>query len=269
MEITIGNITIGNSKPYLLSPPVEGLEKPPIRTSSGDYTGKNGGFMSAQFYSARQIVINGAIKSNTCLGHEEARKALNDLPIDEPLLVTIKHFSGNIYTTEAYIIDMKSNYEWSFTSDFQMTLYCPDPAFVIGGDYWNEAEVAKLVSGGYSTPYSLPVTWTVGSQPAIINNAGNTVVYPQIVIDGAVTNPIIRNEDTDEYISLNITTSGGQIIIDIENKTITLDGGSIINTMVSDSTWWGLVVGDNQISYNYTSGTDSAVIRWRNKVNGI
>ena len=55
-QIKLGDLILTSAE---LEPPVQGLGKPSVRTASGNYSGRDGGWISSQFYSTRQIVITG------------------------------------------------------------------------------------------------------------------------------------------------------------------------------------------------------------------
>ena len=131
--------------------------------------------------------------------------------------------------------------------------------------------IQKAVGGGYITPYVLPVVWEVGTQPNIINNVGAEAL-PQIILNGKWTNPVITNLTTNKFIKLNLTSAvGDKIIIDMRERTITLNGGSILPYRDSNSDWWGLVHGQNTIEVLSDSQTDTseAIIRYREQYLGI
>jgi len=262
-------ITFGDDT-YTLKQGISGIEKPPIRTSSGDWSGKDGGYVSAQLYSNRIITWGGNVIGNSCENHQDLRQALNSLPIRTLVPMTITTYDGRVFTIPVSIIDLKSDITWDVQSDYQITVLAPDPFFVLGGGAWNEVEVDKIVPGGYNTPYSLPVQWQVGTTPTTVTNSGDVTVYPQLVISGEVTNPIITNTTSGQYTQMNISTApGDELIIDLNARTVTLNGGSVINKLVIGSTWWGLQPGNSVISFEATGSATFVKIRWQNKVSGI
>ena len=64
---------------------------------------------------------------------------------------------------------------------------------------------------------------------------------------------------------------GDVIVIDMGNRTVTLNGSNIMGNRTDDSTWWGLTPGDNLIVLTSATGDDSvyAELQWRNGVMGI
>ena len=278
MQFDIDELTIGGSSRFKLVPTINGLGKAPIRTGSGQFGGRDGGYVSSQYYGMRSITIPGYYLGEDCDDAEALRAQLNAIPIRKLLPIYVKTFTGHVYFTEGYINDLKNDIEASTEGAFQIQLVCPDPYFYDAGDGtdpdsgWIEQEIYKPGGGGYPTPYTLPVVWAAGQTPAQVDNTGDIYVYPQLVLNGVYTNPRITNVTTGAFIELNVTTAPGQeIIIDMKNRTITLDGGSVASYRTDDSSWWTLQPGVNVVLLDSDSGSDedTAIIRYRPGVEGI
>jgi phage-related protein len=280
MQFTINGFTIGgDSTSYYLQSPITGLEKPRIRTSSNDYSGRDGGYVSSQYYTSREIVINGFYKGKNCEEADGARASLtNAFPIRELMPMFITTFSGKKYFTEVVLRDMKSEITGPLAGVFQLTFIAPDPYLYDPGDGINpetgitSATFYKIIPGGYITPYELPVTWVPGTQSTPITNSGDIDVKPTITLKGTFTNPTVRNLTTNEYLTLNITTTATDtIVINMKDRTITLNGGSIASSRTIDSRWWTLQKGLNRIVLETTASGDTnfATISWRGGHEGI
>jgi phage-related protein len=274
MQVRIGDLVLTE---FDLTAPIQGLAKPSVRTAQGNYSGRDGGWLASQFYSPREIVIRGSYHMNTCQELIDKRaEIIDELPIRQSLDFFYTDFVGNIYFTEAYFIDLIMDINDRKYTEFEITLVAPDPYLYDGGDGtdpdsgWIEQIIEKVVGGGYITPYILPVEWEPSGQPTIVNNPSDVIIYPQIVLTGTFTNPEIINTTTGESIKANLTTTVGDVLIfDLRNRTITLNGGSVLPTM--EGTWWGLVQGDNYISLFTDSGSDDdeGIIRYRIAFSGI
>lgn len=277
LTIDIGDyLTLGgNSKYKITHEGVTGLEKPPIRSSGGTFAGADGGYISAQNYDVRNITIPGAYEGDDIADAEALRKALNALPIRTLIPVTITLPSGDSYVTSSYVYDLKNALVHAEWGKFQLLLTSPDPFLYIAGEGdegWTSQTFFKTGGGGYPTPYTLPVEWASGETAAIVHNAGDIFYLPQIILEGIFTNPIITNATTGAIMQLDITTSEDQkIIIDMLNRTITLDGGSITAYKTDESSWWALYPGDNAILLGTDSGADTntGIIRYRQGIEGI
>lgn len=253
----------------VLEPNLDGISLPDIRMSGDDFSGRDGGYVSSQFFSRREIVIRATL-TGSCSEIESLKCSLqNSLPIRQPLPLVIETKSGNKYYTDTFLADIDMP-EYGGLQRAVITLIAPSPYFYGGSSSdpseWIEREISKIVGGGYETPYELPVSWKPGSTPENVINTGSIAVYPQIVLQGKWTNPVIRNTTTGSYIELNIsTTNGDEIIIDMDNRTVTLNGGSILPFVVAGSSWWALQVGDNYIYIESDSGDDeqTGTVRYR------
>lgn len=278
MEFDIDGLKIGGDTAYKLLRGITGLGKPGIRMGSGLFGGRDGGYVSSQYYDMRIVNIPGHYLGDTCNQAQELRAALNAIPIRKMLPVYVTTFTGQKYYLEAYINDLKNDIEAETDGEFNIQLVAPDPYLYDAGDGtdpssgWIEQEFYKVGGGGYPTPYTLPVTWAPGQTPAQIDNDGDIYIYPQIILTGVYTNPRITNVTTGAFIELNVTTAPGQVIvIDMKNRTITLDGGSVASYRTDDSTWWALLPGANIVLLDSDSGgdEDSGIIRYRTGVEGI
>jgi phage-related protein len=274
MNISVNNFDIGSLSTNVdLKPGIQGLTIPSIRTATGDFSGKDGGWVSAQFYGKREIVIDGELQAKTRAASETLRADLQTaLPIRTLLPVIVTTPNGDNYYTSAYVIDLKMAVESKFYAPFQLTLLAPDPYFYKvptssdTSEGWTEETLDLSNDGGYETPYILPIVWSPGSTPVTINNPNVIEAYPQIILTGAFTNPRITNTTTGQYIELTASTvSGDEVIFDLYNRTVTLNGGSVLASLEAGSTWWPLETGDNLIELTTDSGSDdgTAVIRYR------
>lgn len=273
-QIRIGDLVLDDT---ILLPVVQGLSKPKVRVSAGDYSGRDGGWLSGQLFKSREIVIQGEFNEGNCADLQLMREALEDaLPIRQSIPFFVTNFVGATYYADVYFVDLQMDISDKFSAPFQLTLLAPDPYLYDAGDgidpdsgYITEV-IYKIVGGGYVTPYILPVTWDPGSTPTIVDNTSDVYIFPEIVLTGQFTNPRITNNTTGQFIELGVTTTTGDVIeIDMKNRTVTLNGGSILPTKTG--TWWGLQSGENAIELTTDSGSDamSGIIRYRIAYEGI
>lgn len=269
-------LTLGGDSQYkLLDDGVSGLEKPPIRSSGGSFAGADGGYTSGQNYDVRAITIPGAYLGTDVDDAVTLRKALNALPIRTLITVVITLPNGEQYTTAGYVYDLKNILINATRGRFQLLLTCPDPflyALGAGDDGWISQAFYKSGGGGYPTAYTLPVAWSPGHTLTTVNNDSGIYYLPQLILNGQFTNPKIINQTTNAVFQLDVTTAPGQeIVIDMLNRTVTLDGGSITSYKTDESSWWALYPGNNVIVLQTDSGGDdeAGTIRWRQGVEGI
>jgi hypothetical protein len=281
MNINLNNIltlsALANGSHFIIQG-VTGLGVADIRTSSFLFSGRSGGVVTDQLLGFRIITINGIIGENdgTPQQHAADRAALiAALPIGTTIPVYITNFAGETYRIDANVTDAKVEYrQRGVTSDFLIQLTASDPLFYStdGGDIQTATITLQAQTGGYVTPYDLPVDWAAGAAPSTVLNSGNATVFPVIELHDESHNPIITNETTGETFALDISTADGDVIvIDMANRTVTLNGSNIMGNRTDDSTWWGLTPGDNSIVLTSATSDDSvyAELQWRNGVTGI
>lgn len=266
-------LTLGNGNFHITD--IDGLGAADIRSSSFLFSGRDGGLVTDQFYGFRNISVAGSIISPTCEQHEIDRADyLAATPIGSNVPVYITTFTGTRYLVNCRVIKPSLKYNTGgMSSDFLLQLTAGDPLFysVDGGDE-QSAIVPKVAQGGYVTPYILPVEWETGGAPTIVLNSGTAVFYPVITLEGEALNPTITNNLTGETFSLDLTMLADDVVvIDMYNRTVTLNGADIIGNKTEDSIWWGLLPGSNPILLDTDTADDSvaATITWRNGVTGV
>lgn len=248
---------------------IQGLSIPTIRTSSGDYAGTDGGYIDGQYYSSRTITIDGFIIGSSSIDLSQKRQALiNALPIRQLLPVRISNDDGNTYYLEAYVTNFKMDFDAGVLGEFEITLTAPDPYIYL--DNYIETEIFKIVGGGYVVPMIFPYIYEAGTNPVIINNTSNIYVYPIIELNGKFTNPKISNVVTGDYIKLTTSTSSGDLIeIDTKNRTVVLNGGSILPS--KSGSWINIAPGGNTFRLDSDSNDDNGTcfMKYRIGVLGI
>lgn len=257
---------------------VTGLGSADIRTSSFLYSGRDGGEVTAQTKGFRIITVEGIIGENygTLEQHALDRQSfMNALPVGTKFPIYLTNFAGKTYRADVNVTDMKLEYrQRGASSDYLLQFTAGDPLFYStdGGDVQTAVVGRTLENGGYVTPYVLPVIWDVGGQPTIVTNSGNAVVYPVITIRNTTHNPILTNKATGEQFAMNINTNDGDaLVIDMARRTVKLNGSDVIGNRVANSTWFGLLVGNNPIRFDTDTAVDNgyAEVSWRNGVTGI
>ncbi|TFB85853.1 hypothetical protein E3O44_12690 [Cryobacterium algoricola] len=258
-----------------LDEPISGLSMPPIRTSSGTYSGRDGGYVGAQFYGARLINLTGRVWANDVNGLETTRRAFESAVSAGSILLTITTDAGNQYVLNTYLDELDMNIIRSQRSaPFNLTLIAPDPTIYdnsAGG--LQTATVVPVTGGGVTWPITWPIVWAPGGLPTTITNTGNLASYPLITLTGPATNPTITNVSTGQFFTLQgLTTTGTDVIvIDMLNRTVLLNGGPILTYMTTTSSWWPLLSGSNSIKLTTTNSLDTVtgVLSWRSGYRGI
>lgn len=268
------NDPLSNNGIYL-DEPIDGLGLAPIRTSSGDYSGRDGGYVAAQFSGMRLISLTGKIFSSSPATLETTRKALAAAIAQSSITLTITTNGGNQYLITCNVATLDMPIQRSpFKAPFNLQLIAPDPVIYdnsTGGAL--STSIGLSVGGGYATPVNWPVNWAPGTVATTITNSGATTVYPTITLTGVMTNPIIKNETTGQFFKLTGFTSapGDVVVINMKDRTVILNGGNIQPFVSSDTTWWTLAVGATSVTLKTSNSADTVtgVISWRNGYKGI
>lgn len=273
MIFRINGLQFGGNSKYQVLAPVTGLDTAAIRTAGGNFSGRDGGYVSSQLYSTRTIVLNGFYRGTSCQDAETLRSDLSEkLKIRTKLPIFIETFARNQYLAEGFVTDIKFDITAPTSGEFQVTFLCPDPFLYDAGDGTDpytgylQQLFFKVAPGGYTEPYTLPTDWVAGNPETPILNAGNVAISPEFILENEYHDPTIRNLTTGKFITLNVTTTNGdRIFIDMKNREITLNDVSIASYRTIDSNWWTLEPGNNQVILETTDSGDKnwGLIRWR------
>lgn len=159
MEIKVGDLIFGETSDYHLSPSIDGLESPKIRTGDGLYAGRDYGFMSGHYYSYRTIVLKGFFIGNNCENTVQLSNTLfNYLRIRKTFPIVV-NMQDEQYYIEGYVMDVKSDYTSNKIGEFQITIACPDPVLYLAE---NDKPIVKSITltDGYSNKNLLDKTAT-------------------------------------------------------------------------------------------------------------
>lgn len=219
---------------------IEGLETPPYRNGTGDWSGADGGYLSSQFYGARVITISGAYFDKNALCDVSSQNEFDKLarlyirsrlPIRQKQDCRIFLDSQLTFSTEGYCTNLKMEYNRETGGEYQITFYCPDPMLYLAAtdgsqdSEWIESTLYKEKSVGYVNPYELPVAWGTGGRSAPVDYDGDYAYYPQIIIPGPVVNPVIASTNTGQTFSLGASAENPTTI-----KVLTVNGSGAILT---------------------------------------
>jgi hypothetical protein len=236
---------------------IDGLATPVYRNTNVVAVGRDGGYTPKQLYGQRVITIEGGLRD--CPNFMQAREALiQALSFDEDVPLKIKRTDGKIYQLMGKFDQPEMPIDEFFLNEFQLIFLSSNIFFsdVTGGSE-NTVDVLAQVAGGwkiYPEGWKIyPEGWKIypAQDGAIAQNNGTTVVYPTIYIYGAAQNPVITNRTTGEQIKVNVTLGASDVIeINTELKSTMLNGGNINALVEPGSVYFGLVPGNNDISYS-------------------
>jgi hypothetical protein len=258
---------------------LDGFELPTVRTSSGNYAGRDGGYIGAQFFSARDITIQGTVFSSSVSVLESSRSALQTALLADrannltPVTIQLITNAGNNYTVYAYLLDFQMPIKQAiWSAPFKIELLAPDPTIYLTNTTSLPANLPLVTTAGIPYPLTYPWTYPAEGLPATINNSGTVAVYPIITLTGLATDPVITNVTTGQTFSLNLVTAPtDSIVINMQQRSVLLNGSSVLGDVVSGSSWLYLQPGNNQLSLTSAGGGDtvSGTVAWQSGVMGI
>lgn len=149
----------------------------------------------------------------------------------------------------------------------QYSMFCPDPRY-----YSNTQSTASLtpqqpLGRTYNRTYNLVYGGGAISTSTAILNSGTWTTYPVITITGPALNPTVGNITTGQYMTVNYgLTNTDTLVIDLNQKTVTLNGSSARNLLANNSQWFGAPPGTSNYYFTantYTIGLTAATVTWR------
>jgi len=265
----------GAGSPYQVTS-VDGLEGlPTLRVQDANRGYLDGMFTGRDFLSGRTIKIQMLILAGNGLSAFQNFGLLQTNLIPQQTGTTPLQFQLSPNTALQYINARvrarKTLVDPEFTFGFikaEYEFFCPDPRY-----YDNTVQTASMT---YSTPLGrtyprvYPLTYGGGSntQSVQVTNSGWTNTYPQISIYGPVTNPVVGNLTTGQALNFNYTMAQSDIItIDLQYRTILLNGSPARNLLLGSSTWFAAQPGANQFYFvgtGTTYGVTNATVQWNN-----
>lgn len=271
-QLQFGSFIFGGANSTTQVLEIDGLEGLPELRTQDDNRGYNDGMFSGRdFYSGRNITITMlTVGGNGNSAQQNFRLVQNAmLPQQQgttPLYFqlsstdTQKVINGRVRARQT-IVD--PNYTYGYVKS-QYTIFCPDPRYY-NSTYTTTSLLPSVALGRtYNRTYN--IEYGGGSAGATVANTGNVATYPLITITGPITNPTISNQSTGQYITVNTTLLvTDTLVIDLYNKTITLNGSPARNLLAGNSQWFGCDPGNTVISFTgsgTTVGTTVATITY-------
>lgn len=151
-----------------------------------------------------------------------------------------------------------------FAVDVAITFTCS------GGD-WRSAvrtdDSGDVPFGGWAFPWAFPWTFTDSAVDITCANDGDVPVYPQIVVTAGAagcTAPSLENETTGHTFGMRSTfemAAGDELVIDMNARTVELEGVSAMGDRDPDTEMWSLAPGTNTVVARVSSGSASVEVR--------
>lgn len=267
---------------FLLDPKITGVGAPKIRQTAYDISGAHGGYASKTRYSARLIGLTGLVYGPDVATYAANRKALeaacrlredsNGIDILNTLYFTGN--DGSLYQIQGAVQDFECDDENVLSSPFLINFYCGFPYFLKQAQSTQSFNIPA--GGGVVVPFIVPVTLagSTGGVETLTNN-GTAETYPLLTLSGPLTNPVIQNITTGEFIAINVTLQPGDVlIIDMTPPlpTVVLNDSQDLIANISDtSDFWYLDVGANiiKLSSSNNADTGTVLVAWNDAFLGM
>ncbi len=255
---------------------VEGLESlPTLRVQDANRGYLDGMFSGRDFLGGRTVKMNILILAGNGQTAFQNFSSMQSILIPQQTGTTPLQFqlspAGGLQYVNARVRARQSKVDPEYTYGFikvQYEFFCPDPRY-----YDNTVQTATMT---YSTPLGrtyprvYPLTYGGGSQTqsVAVTNNGWTNTYPLITIYGPVINPIVGNSTTGQALNFNYTMAQSDVItIDLQYRTVLLNGSPARNLLLGSSTWFAAQPGANQFYFvgtGTTYGVTNATVQWNN-----
>jgi hypothetical protein len=251
----------------------EGFEYATVVPSIDELAGDYGAVYINSKHSTRRLSIKGdLISSDVFTLRRTLLKALRQTGTIK--LLSFITYDNLLLQTEAEVVKMTNPYNHSVHS-FLIEFLAPDWRF-----YSQELHSVNLpktiVSGGASIPFpTIPLSIPISVDATtlhIITTAGNEATDPVFTITGPGENFIIENVTAGKQFILDYTlTSGQEVVIDVKNRTVVLDGTTNLYPFITGE-FWSLLPGDNDLRFFISNGADVETnlnVVYRDAYNGI
>lgn len=243
-----------------------GIDPPDAVINTTRNANSDGSIFNSAYVDDRQITITMAINSPAETNRINLYKYFkNKYP------VRLYYRNG---TRDVYIDGYCKNIAVEFFGKkqiAQITVVCPAPFFVSTTDTRVDfSSVQELFEFPFCIetpdPDAIPFSEIILEEDRVLTNPGDVEVGVEIFIKalGGVTNPIIYNAETSEYMKLNVSLSAGDevyICTKAKEKSITLTSSgvttSLIGKLTGGSTWLLLYPGDNTLGSSADSNPEN------------
>jgi hypothetical protein len=265
----------GASSPYQIQS-IDGLEALPDLRTQDDNRGYNDGMFSGRdFYAGRTITMEIYTFAGGGNSAQQNFDLLQQALIPQASGTTTLQFLLSQYDTEkqigARVRGRRTTVDKDYTFGFirsQYTFFCPDPRY-----YSNTSTTATFTvnNGTLGRTYNRTYNMTYGGGSLVnsvtVTNSGWVTTYPVITITGPATNPIIGNQTTGQILTVNTSLANTDtLVIDLNQKLVTLNGVSARNLVAGNSVWFGAAPGASTFFFlasNLVAGTSTASITYR------
>lgn len=262
------SVLIDSNEPPLLLSKLEGVGGAPAIVQLQKAPYQDGATFIDSVLEPRYLTIEGMIWSTHAAEVMERRQKLIRVLNPKLGLGTLRlEFDGVVREIDA-IADSSPVFPDKGTKPIQqflISIVCPDPALRS-----DEEETWTLASfiGGFSLPFSFPISFGTVGQTLDIENNGDLDTPVLIRMTGPLRNPVLENVTTGQRLSitreilsgetLEINTAFGKQAVAIIDSNGNRSNG--FHYVSPDSEFWQMMPGLNTVSYAATEESSSSAV---------
>lgn len=246
---------------------IEGLESiPELRTQDDNRGYNDGAFSGRDFYNGRTMTFSINTFAGGGRSAQQNYELLQNSLIPQQTGTTAFVFklspTDSEKTIQARVRQLKTKVDPDFTYGFiksQVVFFCPDPRYYDNTVLSATIPTPSTLNGRtYNRVY--PLSFGGGASSLVtINNAGRIYTSPTITVTGPVTVPVIGTLESGNAISTNVIMNlGDTLVIDTDQKLVTLNGASVRNLVTAGSNWFVADPGSTTFTFTASGGTTGA-----------
>ena len=277
-QFQFGNFQFGGAGSPFQIIELNGLAGLPSLRVQDDNRGYNDGALTGRdFYDGRTITFTVHIFAGNGNSAHDNLELLQRSLIPQQTGTTSLRFLLSQTDTEKIIdarvrsrvINIDPNYAYGYIRA-QISMFAPDPRY-----YDNALQTVTIFPSGllsgrtYNRTYDMIYGYVSPNNTAQITNTGTIYTSPVVTISGPVTNPVFGYTEANKFIQVAATlTAADQLVIDLNNKIVTLNNSPVRNLMTVDSEWFTIAADTTATFYLQgsviTNGTTKVAVNWRN-----
>lgn len=248
---------------------IEGLGLPDVRVIQQDRDGADGEFIFAGFTRARSIALSGYLKLPNFVTAPEVYidqylATFKPSKVAQPFYYKMPGTDQRVVfcVPAAAPLDIDEQFNTGYIP-FLVQLLAEDPRKYSSAVASFGPVGLPTTSGGRVYPLVYPKAYgtiSTGGDVTVINN-GNKETFPILIINGAVSNPIVTNETANIVMQLSINlATGDQLVVDCGAKSVVLNGADR-SDILSGNEFIELVAGSNAIRFTALSFSSSGTLQ--------
>lgn len=237
---------------------VDGFDSPALREARENRSAMDGQIDYASLLGERLLALKGKILASSVSERDSRRQPFINAFKMDGIYDWLKWQIPGEVAKQCYckVFDLKIDDRYDgdpFIRNFIINLIAVDPRIYSQEELTKTVYIPSAVGGRVYVKVYPKTYGTIQTGGKITcANDGNYSVLPTVKMYGPLSSPKIRNNtDSAKEILINLVVADGDYLeIDFEEKTIMLNGtASRYNYLDSDSQWWELKTGNNEIEF--------------------